>query len=147
MTRFSIGPGRLIRVLPLLFVGLALNSCTTDNPSNDLRSFLRGDIADQDRSQELLLLSEKLEIQLNALAADLKDYDFRIRRLNADYDTEESELSALFSEAEDMRASHRDEILTTFLEMRSIATEEEWETLSKLQIEWAVLTIRPSSPL
>jgi hypothetical protein len=121
--------------------------CSTSDPQQSLLDHLDNQIADTDRSRELTILSEQLEKQITDMATTLGYMDQYLRRLNLDYDTTDANFEAFFEDAAAARSAHQDAILTALIKMRHIATADEWERISKLQIDWIVAKTMASSPL
>ena len=138
---------RIIPILLILAVGGLAQGCSSQNQQKDLQSFLTNEISDSNRSEMLLSLSALLDEQVTAMTEDIGRYDQRIREANLLYTNDTPLFVRLFAEMEEKRVAHQDLILITFLEMRDVATPEEWTELSELQLAWVSSSSRNSSPL
>lgn len=111
-----------------------LASCNSTPPKEELQGYLETRIPDQAAAASLLDLADTMNRQIADYETIIVAFDAALQELNRNYETENAEIERLMRLFSAAQAKHRDAILSTSLEMRSLVTQEEWKKISSLQI-------------
>jgi hypothetical protein len=106
---------------------------TIERYSDELREAVSGNVADESRKAQMLLIVDQLEtVNLRfskAMGAFIESY----RKLNADYEAPRSAFDQLFADYGAQRVSARNAALDLHFQLAALATASEWERIGKAE--------------
>ena len=103
----------------------------TNSAVDETRTLIRENVADEAKAKQMIALVDKLENDLMAYVEIRAAHNEALRKKNADYDASREDLQNLYDAYNrDTRAIGM-KIAQTDLDMKKLATPEEWAMISK----------------
>ena len=103
----------------------------TNSAVDETRTLIRENVADEAKAKQMIALVDKLENDLMAYVEIRAAHNEALHKKNADYDASREDLQNLYDAYNrDTRAISM-KIAQTDLDMKKLATPEEWAVISK----------------
>ena len=106
---------------------------TAKEAANEMREFIRGEVADPARRDSLITLVDRYENKVHDLNDHLQQFLHDLATLNSDYEATREQFADLGGTFTSSRRPHQDQLIAIVLEMRKMSTPDEWEDLAELE--------------
>lgn len=100
----------------------------------ELRGLVRSEVADEERAARMLAEIDRLESVIDDYNATSAAAGEELRALNRDYDATRAQFEAMLQRQNEVRSAARDLVVASALELRDLATAEEWKEMAELEI-------------
>lgn len=122
----------LLAVAALLPFGCGLFGPPSD-PIDDLRSYVAEEVDDEERSAEMLFQVDRIDDTLRRFASQSRQRVTDLQRALADQTAERVDVQPLIDASNAARDEARRNLIAAALELRSLATQKEWEHIADLE--------------
>jgi hypothetical protein len=133
-----------LATLVICCVTLTLTGCGGKEPtrqqsierySSELREAVSGHVHDEQRRSQMLVIVDQVETLNHRFNNETAEFIESYRKLNADYDAARPAFDQLFADYSAKRVRARGEALDLHFQLASLATEGEWNSIAKAEIE------------
>lgn len=124
-------PARLSLLALLLVTAGCSGSKPPSDPVDDLRAEIDVQVGDSRRAAEISSAVDEFEAALHDLLEMTGEQQEILASLVADYDSPRGDFDEFFAEYLGKRQPFIDRMLAAHLDLKNLATDEEWERLTK----------------
>jgi hypothetical protein len=118
----------------VLVVVLLMTGCAHKQPQ-DMQNLVHKEISDPARAEKILALMDQMEDGINFQKMIVQDTQKQFMRLNGDYNTTPEQIQELLDGTKESREKNRQKIMDAFFQVQALTTPQEWEALSKAEIQ------------